>query len=322
MTLALEQYRQHDYKYSEDIIKAEIILDSMYPVREGQRLTTMLLTIPQIIHAELLRHRMFSFAVSSNRAVPFTTVLKNTDFEPVWREKAKNGMQPGSFVEDKLTMLELHNEWDYIRRQICASAEWLNERNIAKELTNRLLFPFQTINILVSATSFSNFFTLRDHKDAQFEIQILARRMKEVYEKSTPQYLQKGEWHMPFIRPDELNKPLHERIAVSVARCARTSYKMPTTNKMSDFDADINLFKKLITPPLHASPLEFVATPATMFDIYNTNLPNGTSSILYGNTFGWVQLRSFFDKKQYITNTFNNNYQEINDLRILLNNEK
>lgn len=319
MTLTLKHYKQYDNKYPTEMINAEIILDSMYPVRDGQRLTTMLLTIPQIIHAELLRHRSFSFAVSSNRAVPFKTVLKNTNFSPVWRSKAQSGMQPGDFVEDQYDLVKLNNEWGYIRNQILSTAQFFDEKNVAKELSNRLLFPFQIINILISGTSFTNFFNLRDHKDAQFEIQVLARRMKEAYEKSTPQYLEKGEWHTPFIKPDEQSRPLHERLAVSVARCARTSYKMPTTNKVSDFDADINLFKRLITPPLHASPLEFVTTPATMYDIYGQEMPKGVGSILYGNTFGWIQLRSFFDKEQYINTTFNN-YQEINSLRKLLNN--
>lgn len=314
MTLTIEQYKEKDHLYDTSVINAEIVADSLSPVRNGTRLTTYLLTIPQIIHPELLRHRAFSFAVSSNRAVPVKRVLNNMNFRPVWRYRAKAGMQPGSFVEEGFT--DFGESWEYLRGVTERVVQRLDENGAAKELANRPLTAFQTINILVSSSSFNNFFTLRNHPDAQFEIQVLARRMMEKYENSTPRYLMKGEWHLPFILDNERNNPLHEQMAVSVARCARTSYKMPDRDVVSEFSKDVELFKKLITPPLHASPLEFVATPMTLYDIYETELPPGISSEWYGNTYGWVQLRKFFDKTYYTPSTLN--FTEVENLRKLL----
>ena len=49
-------------------IKVEIVADSIN--QQGDRLTSLVLTYPRIIHAEMMTHRMFSRNASSSRAVP------------------------------------------------------------------------------------------------------------------------------------------------------------------------------------------------------------------------------------------------------------
>ncbi len=58
------------------MINAIIITDSISP--QNVRITSFVLTVPQIIVKELLRHRMFSFSSSSMRAIPFNKILLDT----------------------------------------------------------------------------------------------------------------------------------------------------------------------------------------------------------------------------------------------------
>ena len=55
-------------------INAIILADS---ICKGSRITSMVLTVPQIVVKELLRHRMFSFSSSSMRAIPFKKVIQD-----------------------------------------------------------------------------------------------------------------------------------------------------------------------------------------------------------------------------------------------------
>ena len=296
MSLTLLQYQQFDNFYSESDISATVILDSTYFDQNDVRLLTMELVIPQMIHAELIRHRSFSFSISSQRSVRFEKALNDTYFVPRFRTKGK-GMQPGGFCSDEEQTF-YSSEWLYLRQEAISIAESLNSSGVAKEIVNRLLFPWQTIKVLVTGTetAFNSFIKLRNHPDAKFEIQVLARRVEKAIENSEPTILNQGEWHTPYIRFSETGLPKEIQIATSVARCARTSYKLTGTNMDSKLEKDVELFSKLISEPIHASPLEHVATPVPDYIIYKNALPNNVSSNWYGN-FGstFVQLRKFFE---------------------------
>jgi thymidylate synthase ThyX len=145
-------------------------------------------------------------------------------------------------------------------------AKAFDEAGYHKQVVNRLLEPFLHITVLVSATEWVNFLELRDHKDAEPHIQMLAREIRKCLgDESTVQMLKPGEWHLPFITEDdriavEDTKGASEALkALSVARCASTSYKT-----VEGFDMTIDraqaIFDKLVTSkPCHASPLEHVA---------------------------------------------------------------
>lgn len=62
-------------------MKVEIKADSVNP--RGERIVTMLGGYPRFIHAEHLRHRMFSFSVASSRAIPFARMLTKVEEDPV-----------------------------------------------------------------------------------------------------------------------------------------------------------------------------------------------------------------------------------------------
>ena len=61
-------------------ISAEVVADSV-DVR-GNRLTSLLITFPRIILAEINTHRMLSKNTSSSRAIPFNKMVESVQNDP------------------------------------------------------------------------------------------------------------------------------------------------------------------------------------------------------------------------------------------------
>src|SRR6516165_6397561 len=61
------------------MFEAKIILDS---ICNGNRLTTMQVTHPRIIHSEFLTHAMFARNASSSRAIPFKKTVQKVMEDP------------------------------------------------------------------------------------------------------------------------------------------------------------------------------------------------------------------------------------------------
>src|ERR1035437_3905890 len=75
-------------------ISAKVIADSKN--KFGNRITTMVVTFPRYILAELNTHRMFSKNSASSRAIPFERLLKSVEenpFIPIAWMKDHKGMQ-------------------------------------------------------------------------------------------------------------------------------------------------------------------------------------------------------------------------------------
>jgi thymidylate synthase ThyX len=158
--------------------------------------------------------------------------------------------------------------WTHAMTQMIALARAYSSAGYHKQVVNRLLEPFSHINVLVSATEWSNFFALRDHEDAEPHIHLLAQRMKDAMAASKPKPLTFGEWHLPFVTEYEMqhmggasiSDPFnHPLIKLSVARCASTSY-MTVDGQPMTLERATALHDKLVSStPLHASPCEHVA---------------------------------------------------------------
>lgn len=144
------------------MIKAEVIADSKNEF--GNRITTMLVTFPRYILAELNTHRMFSKNSSSSRAIPFErmlTTVENTPFVPMaWMENHK-GMQGDSYITDPEKIQELEDEWHYAKNSAIENAQSLFDKGVTKQIVNRLLEPFMYHTVLITATEWENFFYLR-----------------------------------------------------------------------------------------------------------------------------------------------------------------
>lgn len=280
---------------------AKIVLDSVSVA--GDRLTTMEVTFPRIVLAEFNTHRAFSRNSASSRAIPFAKQIDKviTDpFVPTYWGANQSGMQADEEIghESRVSAIK---EWLAARDDAVAAATTLHGLNVHKQTVNRLLEPFMWQTVIVTATEWSNFFALRANPQAQPEIREIAEWMQSLYQESEPTGLQDGEWHLPYIQPEEyslVDDDPEKMRQVSAARCARVSYL--THDGKRDLEQDVKLYERLKNGG-HLSPLEHVATPAW----YVATTPeehrvsgwddgiNGKRSEQHGNFRGWKQLRKF-----------------------------
>lgn len=234
----------------------KILLDSISPT--GKRITTFEITFPRIVLAEFNTHRMFSRNSASSRAIPFKKRIQEIVDNPFIPEKFPidgKGMQPNSYIAnideyygymvekwmeardlalDSACKLYSAMDSDYNlaafeRGGIYRDWDWQNDEKpqpaIHKQLVNRLLEPFMWHTVIVTATEFDNFFKLRTHPDAQYEIRRIADLMYEAYhafddrtldhepyilednfsnwQAIQPQKLNIGEWHCPLVYEDD-----------------------------------------------------------------------------------------------------------------------
>jgi thymidylate synthase ThyX len=237
--------------------QADVLLDSVSPA--GHRLTTFVLRFPRFVLPEFNTHRMFSRNASSSRAIPTTKLiqqLRDDPVEPVEWGRNQAGMQ----ARDVLSPPEAAAAaavWHEARESALRHAEQLRGIGVHKQIVNRVLEPWMWASVIVSATSYENFFTLRCHPDAQPEIKRLADLMRDAYRASQPTPKAAGEWHLPFVRDaDDLALPLEVQKQVSVARAARVSYLNHAGTR--DVDADRVLHQRLLEAG-HWSPFEHAA---------------------------------------------------------------
>ncbi len=280
--------------------EAKIVLDSISEA--GDRLTTMEVTFPRMVLAEFNTHRMFSRNSASSRAIPVEKQLariKADPFIPIYWGKNQSGMQAAVEL-DEVGIKLAKMDWLVARNMMVSQVESLLSLGLHKQITNRLLEPFMWQTVIVTATDWSNFFALRANPDAQPEIRVIAEMMKEVYEESQPTLLKLGEWHLPYIQPEERDGVFEfteNARRISAARCARVSYL--THDGKRDLDADIVLYDRLVGGG-HMSPLEHVATPAGFERVmdsigqeYVTQAEAEKPRPYFGNFRGWKQLRKF-----------------------------
>lgn len=222
------------------MFEAKVISDS---ICHGNRLTTMQLTHPRIIHAEFNTHCMFSRNASSSRAIPFATTVKRViedPFLPVFWGENQSGMQAAKEIADwkkekaikywlgaRDEMIKIASALSSKECLVCkgkkgwssptggvSGGTWVKCQecqgtgegiNLHKQIVNRLIEPWAWITVCVTgdAGAWSNYFALRCDKDAQPEIQKQAYMAQKAYFESTPEILRAGDWHLPYIRQDE-----------------------------------------------------------------------------------------------------------------------
>jgi hypothetical protein len=266
--------------------EVKVIEDSLNPYNKI-RLTTLQLRYWRGIHAEFMTHRVFSRNASSSRAIPVSTFLKQVWYDPAtpvhW-----GANQPGMKARTELTGFKkwfAQFMWKTSGRIICCLV-WLTNKVSSphKQVFNRLLEPWQYISVIVTSTEWDNFFELRNHPDAQPEIQELAREMKYAMDNSKPteQYT-----HVPYITGSDYialgnDNTTGRLMQISTARCARVSY-FTHDKQIPEIEKDLKLFNDLVgSIPLHASPTEHQAT-ALDSEEFNKNFR------------GWSQFRNIVE---------------------------
>lgn len=259
------------------MIQTKIIADSIY---NGIRLTTFELEYPRYIHAEVMTHRVFSRNAQSSRAIPVSKsieILQRSDWYPVFM-KNKKGMSAEEAIDpSEIDLARRH--WKEAKDNAILSAIKLNELGVHKQVVNRLLEPFSTIKVILTATEFDNFFELRLSGGAQQEIQLLANSMGRDMIISKPTLMDLGQWHLPYVSPEEEGLPLATKAMLSAARCARVSYL--NHDGQRDIEKDIDLHNQLLSSK-HMSPFEHQATP----------YPGGS---FVNNFRGWAQYRKHLE---------------------------
>lgn len=288
-------------------ISATMICDSIGT--NGKRLPTMHLQYPRFIHAEAKTHRILSSDseneviiiqqsaglmddpnlsrnASSSRAIPTSKLIeqvRNDPVMPIFWGKNQAGMQAKEELKGFYKEAAIQN-WKQAAINAANSAEAMLANGLHKQTANRVLEPFLPINVIVTATEWTNFFDLRDHKDAQPEIKELARCMKQAMRESTPTLLSAGQWHLPYITKEERVKFHNDQVflaKLSAARCARVSY-LKHDGSEPNIDEDLALFNKLImAKPSHSSPAEHQAYFDPLIE---------SSRNFHG---GWVQFRDY-----------------------------
>lgn len=273
-------------------IDVKIIQDSVAP--SGNRLTTFQLKYPRYIHGEVMTHRMFSRNASSSRAIPVKTMIERIKDDPVvpihWGKNQK-GMQAYSEISPTraaiarcIWLCNLYVTIPFVRLLIFLG--------VAKQISNRILEPWSHIHVVLSATEFNNFFSLRYHHAAQPEICELAKKMWEAYSSNVPIEIKEGEWHLPYISDVEKDTGMYNidtLLKMSTARCARVSY-MKHDGYAPSVDEDIALYNRLLSAqPKHSSPAEHQAMAV--------NNPDFKS----GNFTGWLQYRKTIENGNITT---------------------
>ena len=308
----------------ETSITATVICDSVS--EQGIRLTTFEIEYPRIVMSEFNTMRAISKNSSSSRAIPVSKMLEHTksiNLKPVYFGSKKSGMQAG----DELLGVELEQAkgvWEASLRNAVESSEMLDNLGVAKEVSNRLVEPFQLVKVVCTATDWDNFFNLRLHPDSDPNICMLAYKMYQAMQESKPIELKAGEWHLPYVNigwngrgemcyaDEDFNfVELEQAIKLSAASCASVSYR---TEGMTLEKAD-KIFDMLIKAEvIHSSPFEHLATPIVekfeYFDKedldtgYEVNLPlhpdswedgvthmNKQCELCSGNLRGFIQYR-------------------------------
>jgi thymidylate synthase ThyX len=259
-------------------ISARVVADSVS--RSGHRVTTQVWVYHRTIHGEVMTHRMLSRNASSSRAIPVRKsieMIRENPAVPIHWGKNQAGMQAYEEVENK-------EQAEGVWRESCSlalrQAEKMLELGLHKQVINRILEPYSWITVVVSATEWDNFYNLRDHAAAEPHIRRLAEVALAAQNASTPQLVEYGDWHLPFISSEErAAHPIELLIKCSVARAARVSY-LNHDGTTPNIEKDVALHDRLvIEQPVHASPAEHQATPFL----------DGTRRS--GNFIGWMQYR-------------------------------
>lgn len=249
-----------------------------------KRLATFVLKIPKFLWGHIISHRTLSRNSASSRAIPAKRIRKyvlNDPFLPVYFGENKAGMQSGKpFTGLRLMLAKRIWLWS---RYIPVLFHYLGEKlGMHKEVVNRLIEPWLMVDVIVTATEWSNFISLRLNEAAQPEIRYVAEKINNLLQNQKPNLLHSGDWHLPFIMENEAALDLEIKKKVSAARCARVSYSL-FDGKTSDVESDLRLCEKLSSSG-HWSPFEHVAKALD-------------KKKREGNLIGWKQFRKEFENE-------------------------
>lgn len=265
-----------------DLTSARVLADSVDEFTECNRIITVEVTYPRIIHSEVLTHRGLSRNSASSRAIPIERQIQRIQEHPFVPQRFpinRPGMSADQYHEPGS---DGHGEcefwWLAARDDALHCAEQLLRHGVHKQIANRLLEPFMWHTVIATGTmrTWRGFFELRISSAAQPEICTAATAIRTAISQSSPAPIAGDGWHLPLIDPDEqLMCSDIELALVSASRCARVSY-----DRHNDAEPVAKSLERAYSLARngHLSPFEHVATP----------WPNSED---WANLHGWKQLR-------------------------------
>jgi thymidylate synthase ThyX len=297
-------------------ISARIIADSISAA--GVRMVTMELEYPRFFLAELNTHRMLSKNSASSRAIPVSRMIELIDENPAmpvhWGQN-----QAG--MSAKMELSELHRDavksaWIAAKDMALTFVRVLNSVGLHKQVANRIAEPWQRMKTVISGTEWDNLLWLRDHEDAQPEFAELARCVRLAMEQSKPVLLQRGEWHLPYIKSEHINGwlryydsngdelSLTDAIKISTSCCAQVSYRRLDESR----DKALAIYDRLIgADRKHFSPFEHQAMPIAAEHVFEgfqqitgVSHIDKKGNLWSGNLRGWVQHRKILEEQDAI----------------------
>lgn len=312
--------------------EVKIIAHSRSTIPGCPDLITFQLRYWRPIHSELMTHRVFSRNAGSSRARPSAKIIeqvRNEPWGPIHWGANQAGMQAHQELEHHIRV-DAEEIWEEAANAAADHAQYLLNLGAHKQIVNRILEPFTFIDVVVTSTEWNNWFALRDHPAAQPEIQELAKAMRAAKDASIPQILTPGEYHLPYINGEDYRAAerfcqigritrdmpskreiLEVLLKISVARCARVSYKAFDGNP-SPIEKDIELYDQLLgSQPMHASPAEHQATPmhtvtmiAPDYASYEEPFAQDKEFEFFGYPDSWSNLRGWLQYRKTLPNEY------------------
>lgn len=312
-------------------IKAKVLAHSINI--HGVEMVTLEIEYPRYILAELNTHKGLEKNSSSSRAIPFNAMIGNIQENmamPLYWGKNISGMQAKEELDHETVDLA-KKAWEEAYGSVLDHAFWLNDHaKLHKQTINRLTEPFQMMKTVITGTDWDNFFNLRIHPDAQPEFCMLAYKIlmaiKESRKNKNAIYLQKGEWHLPYVSRyrvqtgrgkgqleyylGEINTDtyqvlsLEDAIKISASCTAQTSYR----KNDETLEKAEKVFNMLIgADVLHASPFGHLGTPIEQYEERNHSFDPETwdAGITHVNRKGQLcsaNLRTYIQYRHLIEN--------------------
>lgn len=257
--------------YSAKVIKDSLIVSSYGPTAgENIRVTTVEITAPRVILAEVNTHRILSRNTSSSRAIPTKRLIRDfLGFVPDKFPMNGKGMQPKGFLTGwrEFTARVL---WKFSGKLMILMSRIMQLIGVHKEIANRIIEPWSWTTQIITSTAWENFKALRAHPDAQRQIRIVAELLIKAIEESVPA---QRPIHLPYIHDLSIdmsnNASIYAAIIKSTAKCARGSYLTQMTDFIYEQDYELHN-RLLLSMPMHASPAEHIAMT---FHMYRLLLP-------------------------------------------------
>lgn len=278
------------------------------------RLTSVVMSIPTCLLAELRTHRLlkwsednefsvskvvseFSVNANSDRAIPIKTKLqmvKDRSYLPLVT-LANAGMVGIEDVSQGAVAI-MNSMWNKSKDLMIEQVEKMLELGASKQYANRLLMPFSWSDVIVTGdeVAWNHFFKLRTTKETEPNLRGIAIEIKKQYEASVPVFKHIGDYHIAF-ENEANNYPdidLMDKLSVSGSCCARISYNIEREETLDKHRSRFNL----CVNSGHSSISEHQARVPSSLELHHMH-HIGT---LASNVSGWILLRKLIENKDLV----------------------